>query len=172
MMMQMLAAGGLPLLTDQVRTADEDNPEGYFELEAVKLTQRNADWLTEAPGKGVKVIYRLLEYLPTDYHYRVLFMDRPLTEIIASQQVMLTRRGTQGATVSVKELHKLFTDELRRVKSWLAAQRHMDCLVVPYASVLSDSRAESERISRFLGMSMNLDAMAACVDPQLHRQRS
>ncbi len=96
MMMQMLAAGGLDIMTDQVRAADDDNLAGYYELEAVKRTREEASWLQDAPGKAVKVIYRLLEYLPDDYHYQVLFMQRPLEEVIASQQLMLQRRGAEA----------------------------------------------------------------------------
>ena len=36
LMMQMLSAGGLPALTDDLREADESNPRGYFEFEPVK----------------------------------------------------------------------------------------------------------------------------------------
>ena len=36
MMMGMLKAGGVEILTDGLRKADEDNPKGYFELEPVK----------------------------------------------------------------------------------------------------------------------------------------
>ena len=172
MMMQMLAAGGLPVMTDQIRGADDDNLEGYYELEAVKQTERDAGWLREAPGKAVKVIYRLLEYLPTDVHYRVLFMQRPFNEVIASQQQMLQRRGTAGATVSNERLTQLFEGELARVKSWLAAQRNIDWMEVHYAQVLEDARTEAERVSRFLGLPLDIEAMVDRVNPQLQRQRS
>ena len=36
MAMKMLTAAGLPAVVDDVRTADEDNPRGYFEDERVK----------------------------------------------------------------------------------------------------------------------------------------
>src|SRR5512138_3362092 len=94
MMMKMLAEGGLPVLTDSIRTADEDNPNGYFELEVVKkLAEGQRAWLSDAGGKLVKVISALLEFLPPEYHYRVLFMERQIAEILASQQKMLARRN-------------------------------------------------------------------------------
>jgi hypothetical protein len=171
MMMQMLAAGGLPVMTDQVRTADDDNLEGYYELEAVKQTQQETGWLREAPGKAVKVIYRLLEYLPKDYRYHVLFMKRPLDEVLASQQVMLQRRGTQGATVSTDQLRTIFGNELERVISWLSRQPNFECLEIDYTQVLENPRPESERVSRFLAQPLDTAAMAARVNRQLHRQR-
>ena len=36
MLMQMLAAGGMGVLSDGLRAADEDNPRGYLEFEPVK----------------------------------------------------------------------------------------------------------------------------------------
>src|SRR5512138_868142 len=77
MMMRMLAEGGLPIITDELRRADDDNPRGYFELETVRqLKDGNAAWLNEANGKVVKVISSLLEYLPQEYQYKIIFMER------------------------------------------------------------------------------------------------
>ena len=51
MMMKMLAAGGMPILTDNARVPDDDNPRGYFELEKVKaLKDGENEWLPEAIG--------------------------------------------------------------------------------------------------------------------------
>ncbi|MFO1003217.1 MAG: hypothetical protein U0936_23025 [Planctomycetaceae bacterium] len=58
--MQMLAAGGLPVLGDEHRPADEDNPRGYLEDARVKSLERDATWLAEAEGKAVKIISFLL----------------------------------------------------------------------------------------------------------------
>ncbi len=172
MMMQMLAAGGLPVMTDQLRAADDDNLEGYYELEAVKKTQQDGRWLQEAEGKGVKIIYRLLEYLPANYHYQVLFMERPLDEVIASQQLMLQRRGAQGASVSSDQLRSIFTGELQRVKTWLAARKNFSWMEVQYARVLEHSQIESQRVCDFLALPLDVTAMAARVNRHLYRQRS
>ena len=172
MMMQMLAAGGLPVLTDQLRTADNDNLQGYYELEAVKQTGRDHSWLQAAPGQAVKVIWRLLEELPADYHYRVLFMLRPLGEVVASQQFMLQRRGTEGAGVSADQLQKLFAGELQRVKSWLEAQANFDWLEIQYTEVLENAQCEAERVSSFLALPLDVTAMASRVNRQLYHQRS
>ena len=89
MMMKMLEAGGLTPLTDGQREADEDNLGGYYEFEQVKKMAQDSGWLEEARGKVVKVISRLLYDLPKTYHYRVIFMQRHLDEVLASQQQML-----------------------------------------------------------------------------------
>src|SRR5687767_8101595 len=93
MMMNMLRAGGLELLVDDRRTSDEDNPEGYFELEAVKKTHLDSSWVDAAPGKLVKVVSEHLRQLPSTHTYRVVFMRRKLDEVLASQRQMLIRRG-------------------------------------------------------------------------------
>ena len=76
MMMSALVAGGLQALTDNIRTADEDNPKGYFELEKVKELDRDNSWLEDAGGKVVKIISALLKRLPDQYHYKIIFMRR------------------------------------------------------------------------------------------------
>src|SRR6476646_10559062 len=77
LMMNMLRAGGVPIVADGLRTADDDNPKGYFELERVKQMQKgDVAWVEDAPGQAVKVISALLEHLPALQTYKVLFMQR------------------------------------------------------------------------------------------------
>src|SRR5262249_58261695 len=95
LMMQMLQAGGMPLLTDALRPADADNPNGYWEYEPVKRLQQDNSWIPKAEGKAVKVVSALLPYLPPQHTYKIIFMQRPLQEVMASQTVMLERRGGQ-----------------------------------------------------------------------------
>ncbi len=77
MMMQMLDAGGIDLVTDGLRAADESNPLGYMEYERVKDLEDAEDkaWLHDARGRAVKVIAFLLEHLPATYNYKVVFMN-------------------------------------------------------------------------------------------------
>src|SRR6478736_4419274 len=112
MMMQMLAAGGLPILTDNVRAPDESNPRGYLEYEAVKRLRTDHSWLQQARGHAVKIIHLLLRELPIDgrFQYRVLFVERPIAEIIESQQIMVGRAGKAGADPLV--LSKVFLNQL------------------------------------------------------------
>ena len=100
MTMRMLEAGGMPVVTDGVRVADDSNPNGYYELEQVKTLSTGGDtaWLARARGQAVKVISFLLTYLPESYDYQVIFMRRDLNEIVASQNKMLDARGeSRGA---------------------------------------------------------------------------
>jgi hypothetical protein len=63
-MMQVLRAGGMALLTDHERKADDDNPRGYCEWEPAKLLPKEPQRIDEAEGKAVKVISQLLMSIP------------------------------------------------------------------------------------------------------------
>ncbi len=172
MMMQMLAAGGLPVLTDQVRASDEDNLKGYFEFEPVKAVKRDASWVGDAVGKAVKVVYMLLKDLPAAHEYRVLFMRRDLVEVVGSQQAMLARRGEPGAPVPRQEMAAIFERQLEKTDQWLAAQPNFRRLDVDYLGVVTNPQNEARRVSDFLGLPLDVAAMTAAVDPALYRQRS
>jgi len=172
MMMQMLDAGGLPPLADGARQADEDNPKGYYELEATKKTKDDSSWLVEAGGKAVKAIYRLLYDLPMDREYRVVFMQRDLTEILTSQSIMLDRRGQAGAKLTREQITQAFRRELDRFDDWVQRQDNLSILRVDYNAVIRDPLAQAEKVNAFLGGDLDVAAMAAAVDPDLYRNRS
>lgn len=172
MMMKMLEAGGLPPLTDNQRTADDDNPKGYYEFERVKkMPQGDIKWVEDARGKTVKVISALLEHLPGDYSYRVLFMQRKMEEILASQTKMLVRSGKPTDKVSDEKLAEMYAKHLTKVKSWLKQQPNISVLYLDYNKILADPATSSKQINLFLGHSLDEQKMAAVVDPNLYRQR-
>ncbi len=173
MMMKMLAAGGLPLVTDGVRVADESNPEGYFELEAVKDLDKAADrrWLREARGRAVKILSPLLSSLPGSYNYRVIFMQRRLEEVIASQDAMLARAGEPTEPTSRAGLTAQYQTHVRRVRTLLAERSCFETIFVDYADAIGNPRACAERVSRFVG-GLDVNRMADAVNAQLYRQRN
>lgn len=171
MMMAMLEAGGLPPLVDHVRAADEDNPKGYYEFERVKQIEHDQAWLGQARGKAVKMVSALLRHLPPRYTYKILFMHRTITEILASQKRMLVRRGEPTDRVNDERMAKLFHKHLEQMETWLEAQPHVDVLHVDYNQVIEDPRSHARQIDRFLGGGLDVEAMAGVVDPALYRQR-
>lgn len=172
MMLRMLCAGGLPILTDGIRGADEDNPHGYLELESVKSLKRDASWVAAARGQGVKVIYYFLRDLPADCRYRVIFMRRDIGEVLASQAAMLERRGVRDPRPDDARMKRLFESELKEIDEWLASQPAFSVLDVDYRAVLSDPLHEAERVDTFLGGGLDRQAMAGGVDPVLYRSRA
>src|SRR4051812_38256410 len=133
MMMQMLAAGGMPALTDGARGPDADNPRGYLEFEPAKRTAAaDGRWVGDAVGKAVKLVHLLLPDLPGGYEYRVVFMGRDVREVLASQAEMLRRRGRRGADLTPERLADVFGGQIRRVREWVAHQPGFSALDVDY----------------------------------------
>jgi hypothetical protein len=172
MMMRMLDMGGMPALTDHVRAADEDNPLGYYEFEPVKRTKQDPSWLVGAAGKVVKMVHLLLLDLPDGYEYRVIFMRRRLEEVIASQDVMLARKGKGGAGLPPERMIGLFQEQIDQVDTWTRARPHFRILHVSYNDLLSDPRPAVAQVNEFLGGDLRTDRMLEVVDPQLYRQRA
>lgn len=171
MMMKMLEAGGMVPLTDSLRAADVDNPNGYYEFErAKKLPQGDQAWLTEAEGKAVKIIAALLPYLPTDFEYRIIFMQRAMREVLASQHKMLEHRGA-AQTVSDEELTRLFEKHLQQVDAWIVTRPLVFRMDVNYHELLRDPARAAQRVRLFLDNGLDPLKMAAVVNPNLYRQR-
>ena len=172
MMMKILEAAGFPILTDNLRTADEDNPKGYFEFEQVKaLKEGDRDWLKHAEGKAVKVISSLLGELPAAYRYRIIFMQREIDEILASQKQMLIRRG-EAADGDDRSMAMNFQEHLKRVRVWLANQPNMEVHYVNYNELMADPAPAIRAVAGFLGVEAQLPAMLAVPDKRLYRQRA
>ncbi len=176
LMMQALAAGGLPPLTDAQRAADVSNPRGYLELEAVKRLKTDRAWLPQARGKAVKIIHLLLPELAAAdaglrEEYRVVMMRRPVEEVVASQRAMLARQGKPAAAVPDAQLGKLFIDQLERVERLLAGRPEFQVCTVQYPMLVADPAAELARVNAFLGGGLDEAAMARAVDPTLYREK-
>ncbi len=173
MAMKMLEAGGIPLLTDGVRAADDSNPTGYYELERVKDLHQGGDtsWLADARGKAVKVVSFLLTWLPETYDYKVVFMQRDLAEVIASETTMLITRGELAPVGRQEETRRLYEQHLEQVSRLLSRRRCFSRLMVGYRDALERPEEEARRISDFLGVRLNVQAMTRVADPALYRNR-
>ncbi len=172
MLMSMLDAGGIPPITDNIRTADVDNPKGYYEFERVKaLDKGDTAWVADAQGKSVKVISALLKFLPPEYQYRIVYVKRDMQEILASQRKMLVRRGEDPDKVDDAQMAALFEKHVSQVESWLREQPNIQVLYEHYGDILADPEREARRINDFLGGRLQVEPMAKAVDPDLYRNR-
>jgi hypothetical protein len=174
MAMQMLAAAGVPIVSDGLREPGEDNPRGYLEDSRVKALHKEGEtgeWLAEAKGKAIKIVSFFLKYLPAENDYRVIFMRRDLTEILSSQRKMLERRGEKGDTGD-EQLYDLWRTHLQDVDHLLEGSSHIAALDVAYRDVIESSREQAQRIRDFLGMDLDVDAMVRAVDQSLYRNRA
>jgi hypothetical protein len=172
MMMRMLEAGGLPVLADGVRRPDADNPLGYYEFERVKQLKEDKAWLPEARGRVVKMVSALLPELPADHRYRVVFMERDMTEMLASQRAMLLRHGEVDDPRPLEHRVAAFERHITSLFAWLGRQPHFALLRVSYNDVLSAPGVQIDRVNRFFGGVLDVAAMAVVVDHTLYRQKA
>lgn len=172
LMMQMLEAGGLPILSDAARAPDADNPRGYYEFEPAKRIGRDRAWLERARGGAVKLAHSHLRELPRDRSFRVILMRRRLEEVVRSQAAMLARRGEPEGPLSASRWVEIYARELAELVRWVEADPHFALLEVDYGALLRDPVAGARAVNAFLGGDLDVAAMARRVDPALHRQRS
>jgi len=165
MMMQVLEAGEIPIYSDGVRQPDQNNPRGYYEVEKAKALARENDWVHEARGKAVKVIAQLVQFLPSDLRYKVIFMKRDIREVIFSQQKMI---GKRSDTFPVA-IAQVFEKEIEKVMAWAEKEPHVELLVVDYAEFVKNSKAEIKKIAPFLNVYFDENQAIEAVDPTLHR---
>jgi len=170
--MQMLAAGGLPVLSDGLRPSDSNNPRGYHEWEKIKQLPQDPACIAEAEGKAVKVISSLLMSLPGGHEYRVLFMTRPLEEVVASQSVMITNLGTRGPSLPAQTMMAALKAHRNQVLAWLKTRQDIPVKELDYHALLADPPARAAQIASFFDLPLDTEAMAKQVDPALHRQRA
>jgi Sulfotransferase domain len=169
LMMQMLENGGVEVVTDGIRSADADNPKGYYEFEQVKTIQRDASWLPATRGKAFKMVSQLLYDLPPGETYRIVFMERDLEETLLSQERMLARLGRPAAPR--EQMRRAYVLHLERLHKWLSLQSNMEVLLVRYNDLVEHPREQTGRVGEFIGGNLNVGAMAKTVDLSLYRNR-
>lgn len=171
MMMQALQKGGMEPYTDSNREADSDNPRGYYEHEKATQLAKDKSWMPEARGKAVKIVAQLLSQLPKEEHYRIIFMDRDLREVIQSQNIMLERLGRQGGKLTDAKMISTLDRQVHAIENMMASHDNIDVLFVDYADALGDPKGTSKRIHQFLGGELDESGMASAIDPSLRRQK-
>jgi hypothetical protein len=169
LMMQMLANGGIEVVADNIRTADADNPRGYYEFERVKKIKQDASWLPETRGKAVKMVSQLLYDLPSTERYRIIFMERDMEEMLDSQEKMLKRLGRKAAPR--QEIKSAFAKHLERLFQWLGQQRNMQVIRISYNALLEHSEEQARLVREFLDCKIDLARMIHSVDRALYRNR-
>ena len=172
MMMKMLEAGGLPILTDNLREADANNPNGYYEFERVKqLPDGDFDWIPDAGGKVVKIVTGLVMNLPSDYKYKVIFMQRAMKEVLSSQKKMLGRLGKEDDKVEDDKMKKIYQEHLKQVNAWIVKQPNIEVLYVNYNTMIGNPLDSLKKVNEFLGGDMDVNTMASVVNKELYRER-
>lgn len=172
MMMRMLDRGGIPALTDRIRTADASNPHGYYEYEPIKKTKTDPSWLSGAIGMAVKMVHVLLLDLPLTYSYRVVFMRRDIDEVIRSQNAMLEGFGKDRNDLPPERLKAIYQTQIDKVLRYLQDHSdHFRVLEVNYNAMVREPAPYVAELSRYLD-GLDESEMMSVVDPGLYRMRS
>lgn len=172
MMMRMLEAGGLDVLVDNVKGADEDNPKGYYEFERVKGTRYDSSWLNDVSGKAVKVVSKYIYDLPLDQEYRIIFMKRSINEVLTSQKRMLERKGFDPGKKRDQIMSSLFTRHLAEVSHWISTQKRMSAVHINYCDIIENPLIYAMKVNELLDRTLDISSMAKEVEPSLYRHRS
>jgi hypothetical protein len=171
LMMAILEAAGVALLEDDARPADASNPRGYHELAAVRATARDAGWVEDAGGRAVKVVHSLVAALPRDRRYAVIVMRRPLSQVLASQDRMLERRGAPPTELPAERIAAVLSAQLDEAIALLEREPCFRWTTVDYPRLVADPVGETSRVLDFLGVEAPAAEVARVVEPALHRER-
>lgn len=172
MMMNILNSGGVPALIDNIRKSDKDNPKGYWEFESVKnLINGEYSWLDQSKGKCVKVISYLLTYLPENYSYKVIFLERDLSEILKSQQIMMTQNQNMISNQDDEKISTIFKKHLESAKDFLQSNRQFETYYANYNKILDSPKKEIEKLNQFLNGRLDASKTMDVIDRTLYRNR-
>jgi len=175
MMMQLLHAGGMEVLTDNLVMPDESNPKGYFEYAPVKNSRKDNSWMEQATGKAVKVIAQLLPALKMKHSLKIIFMERDIKEIVISQNKMIASKNGSSTTKTVDfdiRLMNTFEQQLKEVKEWAENRNNVEIIYVDYKSLIENTEEEIRTLNNFLGWQLQEENMQHIVLPELYRVRS
>jgi hypothetical protein len=171
LLMQILQSMGITIFTDSKRSPDESNPNGYFEHEFVKTIENDISWLKHVQGKAIKIVSPLLIYLPEDYEYKIIFMNRDLDEILFSQNKMLSQKNLQNMDTKRETLKEILKKDLNQAKSWINTNAKVKCLYQEYLKIVNDVEKEIPPIEKFLNVKADIEKVKLIVDKKLYRTR-
>ena len=99
-------------------------------------------------------------------------MQRPLPEVLASQDQMMRRRGTYKEGANPAAMAAAFEKHLREVYAWLDEKPYVKSFRVAYHEALEHPEQVGPKLVDFLGIPLNVEAMTQQVDASLYRNRT
>jgi hypothetical protein len=167
LMMQLLNKSSLEILSDGIRQKDISNPEGYYELEAVKGIVRDNSFLKDALGKVVKIVAPLPIYLDKSLDYRIVFMRREIEEVLRSQEKMLNKDQTSER----EKFRTIYEMHLKKTYHFFESNS-IPYLDIQYKQLLNDSEVELQKLIEFLDLSTSVDELLSVIKVDLYRNKA
>jgi hypothetical protein len=168
MMMGILEKAGFSLLQDGVRVADESNPKGYYELEGIKHLAQAPQGFSAENEQVVKVVAPLLRYLPPENSYRLIWMQRPIIEIIISQEKM---KGNTKLQNFPYQLAMQMEEEQKRISQWVDSQVNMEIEYFAYQDFLENTEQAITSLASYLEGDYLWEEATTEIDVTLYRSK-
>jgi len=166
LMMQLLNKSSLEILSDGIRQKDISNPEGYYELEAVKGIVRDNSFLKDATGKVVKIVAPLPVYLDKSLDYRIVFMRREIEEVLRSQEKMLNKDQTSER----EKFRTIYEMHLKKTYHFFESNS-IPYIDIQYKQLLNESEQELKRLIDFLELSTPIEKLLSVIKVDLYRNK-
>ena len=163
LMMQILEGAGVDVLTDNKRQPDTNNEKGYFELDAVKNTLVDQQYLAELPGKAVKIVFPLLRFTKPAFPLKVIWMDRDLASTLMSQDKM---KNNDAIGASFQLLENMQKEKVLH-ETWLNQHDHISYLRVNFNDLIQNPEKQLARLVEFLELSVSTEALVNIVNPKM-----
>ena len=164
--MQLFKAAKADIATDAIRTEDENNPKGYFELEAVKGIVKNNQFLKDLDGKTIKIVAPLITFIDLSLEYRVVFMIRDLDEVLQSQGKMLGK-DQQDQQEKFRAIYSLHVEKSRQ---FLRAN-NISFIEIQHRELLEDPETTLQHLIDFCSWKTPIDELKTVIDQSLYRNR-
>jgi len=171
LMMQMLDTGGIEPFTDNIRQPDESNPKGYCEYERVKSLDRDTSWLFEVENCAVKIVANWLHFLPPEFEYSLVFMERDLEEVIRSQDEMLKLAGRPARKYDLDLMASSYGRLIEATKDWLSRQKNINTININHQDVITNPSQAAEMVNNFLGNMLDESKMPSVIEHTLYHQK-
>lgn len=166
LMMQLFKAANVDIATDAIRTEDDNNPKGYYELEAVKGIVKNNAFLKDLDGKTIKIVAPLVTFIDLSLEYRVVFMIRDLDEVVQSQEKMVGK-DQQDQKEKFKTMYAMHIEKSRQFLN----SHNIPFIEIQHRELLQNPELSLKRLIDFCGWETPLEELKSVIDHSLYRNR-
>lgn len=174
LLMQMLNAGGIPILYDLDRPPDNDNPLGYFEYKRIKNLPeiKDVSWLESYKGYAVKIVSPILSQISISFPAKIIFLLRPLTEVIMSQRKMIQQQENMSTKlIEPNKLQSIFEKHINQTLKILSQNPFLSVLKIDFPKIFINPEQTIEEIDRFLDGNLDRIKMKTAIQPELYRNK-